>query len=311
MMTESEITPGPPDIGDAALLGAIEAGGTKYVCAVGTNPAEPLLEARFPTGAPEETIAQAVDFFREASAAYGAIRAMGIGTFGPADIEPRSPGYGSILTTPKIGWSGFNVVKGIRDGLDQPIPIVFETDVNAAIIGEAAYGAAKNSKHVAYITVGTGIGGAFLHNGTLIHGRMHPEIGHLIVPDLDSAYGKNTNVCPFHSSCLEGRASGPAVKERWGIPGDKIPNDHVAWELQAKYLAIGCLNLTATWSPDLIILGGGVSRKAGLLDRIRAEFEQLAGAYWSLPPLELYLQTPALDQNAGIIGALELARRVL
>ena len=145
----------------------------------------------------------------------------------------------------------------------------------------------------------------------LKHGRMHPEVGHLVVPDLDAGYGKNTNVCPFHPSCLEGRASGPAVEARWGMPGDEIQDDHPAWELQAKYLAIGCINLTAAWSPDMIILGGGVSRKAGLLDRVRSEFEQLAGAYWSLPPLDVYLQTPALDQKAGIVGALELARRLL
>lgn len=296
---------------DAPLLAAIEAGGTKYVCAVATNPANPLLETRFPTGNPEQTIAQAVAFFQEAAVTYGPIQAMGIGTFGPADVNPSSPAYGSILTTPKQGWTGFNVVTGIRNGLQRPIPILFDTDVNAAVIGEAEFGAGKNLENVAYITVGTGIGGAFLHNGTLLHGRMHTEIGHMLMPDLDAAYGHSTNVCPFHLSCLEGRASGPAVEARWGMPGHQIPEDHPAWELQAKYLAIGCVNLTAVWSPDIIILGGGVSRKPGLIDRVRHEFEQLAGAYWSLPPLDLYLQTPALDQNAGIMGALALARRLL
>ena len=294
-----------------ALLAGIEAGGTKYVCAVATDPTEPLREVRFPTGDPEETIANAVAFFQEASADYGPIRAMGIGTFGPAEIHPRSPGYGSILTTPKRGWSGFNVVNAIRKGLDLPIPVAFDTDVNAAAIAESEFGVAKNAAHVAYITVGTGIGGGFLHDGVIVHGRMHPEIGHLLVPDLDTPFGKDTNVCPFHGSCLEGRASGPAIEERWGLPGNEIPDDHPAWELQAKYLAHGCVDLTAAWSPDLIILGGGVSQKAGLIDRVRREFESLTGSYWSLPPLDLYLQTPALDQRAGIIGALALARRLL
>ena len=305
METETQIDTEPP------LLAGIEAGGTKYVCAVATNPVEPLLEARFPTREPADTMAEAVAFFQEAAQQYGPIRAMGIGTFGPADIQPRSPGYGSILTTPKQGWEGFNVVNALREGIGHPVPIVFETDVNAAVVGEAEYGAARNYRFVAYITVGTGIGAAFLHDGMLVHGRMHPEVGHMIMPDFDSPIGKNTNVCPFHWSCFEGRASGPAIEARWGMKGNEIPDDHDAWNLQAAYLAAGCIDLTAAWSPDLIVLGGGVSQKAGLIDRVRREFEKQAGDYWSLPPLELYLQTPALDQNAGIVGALSLAQRLL
>ncbi|MEM6915100.1 MAG: ROK family protein [Verrucomicrobiota bacterium] len=293
------------------LVGGIEAGGTKYVCAVATSPDEPLLEKRFPTRNPEETIEEAVQFFQEAAKNYGPVRAMGIGTFGPADIHVRSPGYGSILTTPKEGWEGFNVVNAIREGMGAPIPIAFDTDVNAAVVGEAEYGAAKNHRFVAYVTVGTGIGAAYLHDGQLIHGRMHPEVGHMIMPDYDSAVGKNTNICPFHESCLEGRAAGPAIKERWEIPGDQLPEDHEAWDLHAAYLAAGCVNLTAVWSPDLILLGGGVFQKAGLIDRVRREFERLSGGYWNLPPLDLYLQTPALNQHAGIVGALTLAQRLL
>ncbi len=296
---------------DAPLLAAIEAGGTKYVCSVARNPEDPLLEIRFPTRSPEETVAEAVAFFEKASASHGKIDAMGIGTFGPADIDPASPHFGSILTTPKAGWTGYQVIGGIRSGLNQDFPIAFETDVNAAVIGEATYGVAKSCRNVAYVTIGTGIGGAFLHQGTLIHGRMHPEIGHLLVPDLDAAYGRNTNVCPFHSSCLEGRASGPAIEARWGMPGSELPSDHPAWELQAKYLAIGCLNLTAAWSPDMIILGGGVSRKPGLIERVREEFAKLTGGYWSLPRPDSYLQTPGLDQQAGIAGAFVLAQRLL
>lgn len=295
----------------APLLGGIEAGGTKYVCAIATNPAEPLLETRFATEDPEHTLEQAIAFFKEAEKAYGPIRSMGIGTFGPADIDPRSPGYGAILTTPKRGWAGYNVVNRIRDGLQEPIPIAFDTDVNAAVMAEAEFGVGKNCRYVSYITVGTGIGAAYLHDGVVVHGRMHPEVGHMIMPDYDSSFGKDTNVCPFHESCFEGRAAGPAIEARWETPGSEIPDDHEAWDLQAKYLAAGCVNLTAAWSPDVIILGGGVSQKAGLIDRVRSEFEKLAGGYWTLPPLELYLQTPALEQNAGIVGSLCLAQRLL
>ncbi len=293
------------------LLAGIEAGGTKYVCAVAETPEEPLMERRFPTGSPQETVGQVIDFFREAMGNYGPIRAMGIGTFGPADINPRSPGYGGILTTPKEGWAGFNLVNAIREGLDEPVPIAFETDVNAAAIGEAEVGAGKHYRNLCYVTVGTGIGGGFLHDGVALHGRMHPEIGHMAMPNLDVEFGKDTNVCPFHPSCLEGRACGPAIEARWETPADELPEDHPAWDLEAKYLALGALNLTAAWSPDLILIGGGVLQQYGLIDRVRREFETYAGSYWSLPPLDLYLQTPALDQRAGIVGALSLARRLL
>lgn len=293
------------------ILAGIEAGGTKYVCAVARTPAEPLMEIRFPTGAPEETVTHAVAFFRGAMEKYGPIESMGIGTFGPAVIDPRSPGYGGILTTPKEGWSGFNLVNTLRDGLDLPFPIAFETDVNAAAIGEFEVGAGKDHPNLCYITVGTGIGGGFLHEGSPLHGRMHPEIGHMIVPDLDSEFAKSTNVCPFHTSCLEGRASGPAIETRWGSPGSELPDDHPAWDLQAKYLAHGAINLTAAWSPEIILIGGGVLQQIGLIDRVRTEFESLAGNYWSLPPLDSYIQTPTLDQRAGIIGALTLAQSLL
>lgn len=293
------------------LIAGIEAGGTKYVCAVATNPAEPLREIRFPTEEPEKTLNQAVAFFKEASEDFGPIRAMGIGTFGPADIHPKSPGYGSILTTPKQGWAGFNVVKAIREGMGSPIPTVFETDVNAAAIGEAEFGAGKNLRYVGYVTVGTGIGAAFLHDGDLIRGHMHPEVGHMMMPDFDQHFGKATNVCPFHDSCFEGRASGPSIEARWEKPGGELPEDHEAWDLQATYLAAGCINLTATWSPELIILGGGVFQHPGLISKVRREFERLAGDYWNLPSLDVYLKTPGLGQQAGIVGSLALAHRLL
>jgi len=293
------------------LLAAIEAGGTKFVCAVAHDPSTPLREERFPTTSPEETLDLCIAFFQQATHDFGRIHAMGIGTFGPANINPRSPSYGCILTTPKLGWEGFHMIQHLRTGLGQPLPIAFETDVNAAAIGESSYGAAAHCLHVAYVTVGTGIGGGYLHRGIPLHGRMHPEIGHLIVPDLDSAFGTDTCICPFHSSCLEGRASGPAIEARWGSPSAELPADHPAWQLEAQYLAHAALDLTAAWSPDLILIGGGVLQQEGLIAAIREQFFKLANGYWSLPPLEDYLRLPALGQRAGIVGALSLAARLV
>ena len=293
------------------LLAAIEAGGTKYVCAVGYDPQHPLEEVRFPTRAPRETLAEAIDFFKTKANEIGPIEALGIGTFGPAVIDPSSPDYGSILTTPKDGWEGFNVLSAIRSALGYQLPIVFDTDVNAAVLSEATFGAGVGRKHVAYITVGTGIGAAFIHDGKLLHGRLHPEVGHLLIPDFDTAIGKNTNKCRFHTSCFEGRAAGPAIEERWGTPGNLLPEDHQAWNLEAEYLAAGCVTLTAVWSPDIIILGGGVIQKPGLLPKVRNEFKKQSGDYWPLPPLKEYLTMAQLDQEAGIIGALMLAEKAL
>lgn len=293
------------------LLGAIEAGGTKIVCAIAHEPSEPFHQEIFPTTTPEETVAKIVNFFNNAIDEHGPIASLGIGTFGPADIHPRSPGYGAILTTPKQGWSHYNIVQAIREGIDMTLPIVFDTDVNAAAVGEAEYGAGRNHRFIAYITIGTGIGGGFLEDGQILKGRMHPEIGHIPMPDFDAEYGKATNVCPFHKSCFEGRAAGPSLKARWEIPGQDLPPDHVAWDLQAKYVAAGCISLTASWSPDTIIIGGGVSQQSGLMEKIRREFVEQSGDYWALPPLDLYIQTPELEQRAGIVGALCLAQRML
>jgi fructokinase len=294
------------------LLGAIEAGGTKYVCAVAHSPTEILRESRFPTGDdPAEAVTQALAFFAEATKTYGKLASLGIGTFGPAALDPASPNYGSILTTPKPGWSGFPLLSELRKSLGDVLPIAFETDVNAAVIGESRHGAGQGVRHVAYITIGTGIGAAYLHDGTLLKGRMHPEVGHIMVPDYDRAYGKNTQGCGFHESCFEGRASGPAIQARWDVPGSDLPNDHVAWDLQARYLAAGCVTLTATWSPDLILLGGGVAQNPVLIQKVRQEFSRLAGVYWNLPPVEQYLQTAGLDQQAGIVGALCLAEELI
>ncbi|MEM6910025.1 MAG: ROK family protein [Verrucomicrobiota bacterium] len=293
------------------LLAGLEAGGTKMVCAVAQTPEEILRETRIPTTQPEETLSAVAAFFREATQDFGPLASLGIGSFGPANVHARSPGFGEILTTPKEGWTGVNMIQRVQEQLAEPVPIAFDTDVNAAAIGEASFGAGRGHRYVCYVTVGTGIGGGFLMDGQPLHGRMHPEIGHMAMPNLDLEYGKDTNVCPFHLSCLEGRASGTALNTRWGQHGSELPEDHPAWELHARYLSLAAMNLTAAWSPDVILFGGGVFQQAGLIDRIRSTFEKDTGGYWSLPPLDVYLQTPELGQQAGIVGALVMAQRAV
>ncbi len=295
------------------LLGGIEAGGTKYVCAVGHADGTVLEEVRFPTGDdPQKTLSIAAEFFKSTEAKLGKPAAIGIGTFGPARIDAKAADFGSILKTPKPGWSNVNVVEGLRKAMgDVAIPIRFETDVNAAALAEARLGIAIGKENVAYITIGTGIGAGYIHRGELLQGRMHPEVGHLFLPNYDLEFGKDSNVCPFHDDCFEGRASGPAIEKRWGKPGHELPDEHPAWRLEARYMAAGSITLTATWSPDIIIIGGGVSQKEGLIEIIREEFSQLAADYWALPPLDEYLVRPALDQQAGIAGAFLLAEQAL
>ncbi|NNE92296.1 MAG: ROK family protein [Verrucomicrobiales bacterium] len=288
------------------LLGGVEAGGTKFVCAIAREPDQPLVEERFPTTNPDETLARMVGFFRE----NGPVSAIGIGTFGPAELNPDSPEFGRILTTPKAGWAGADLVGALRAEFGDDSPISFETDVNAAAVGEAKFGAGQGKANVCYVTVGTGIGGGFLHERKPIHGRMHPEIGHTVVPDFNAEFEVPNpgSACPFHENCFEGRASGTAMARLWDQPATELPADHPAWKLEAKYLAHGAMNLTAAWSPDVIILGGGVLQQESLIESVRTEFAAIAGDYWdNLPPMTEYLVTPGLGQQAGIVGALCLA----
>ncbi len=293
------------------IFGGVEAGGTKIVCAVAADPEEPFERERFATGEPRETLAAVGAFFREARERFGSLAALGVGTFGPAGVGPGAENFGRILTTPKEGWSGFDFLGTLRSELGEAaLPIAFETDVNAAAVGEAVYGAARGFAQVAYVTIGTGIGGGLLVNGTPMHGRMHPEIGHLLVPGREGAREDSLRgACPFHEDCFEGRASGTAMTKRWGVPGAELGPDHEAWALEAEYLAMGVVNLTAAWSPEIVILGGGVSQAEGLVEAVRERFAVLAGSYWNLPPIEEYIVTPALGQDAGIVGALVLAER--
>jgi fructokinase len=281
----------------ANRVGAIEAGGTKIVCAVGSGP-DDLEEVRFQTTDPQSTIAQIIGFFRGQSD----LGAIGIGTFGPAGINPDQPEtFGRILNTPKPGWTGVDLVTPLRDEFD--LPVHFDTDVNAAALGEGKWGAAAGLHSFTYLTIGTGIGGGSFTGGQIIHGALHPEIGHLRIPR-DPQRDPFEGCCPFHGDCLEGLASGSAINKRWNVPADQLPPDHQAWALEAHYLALALANLTYTVSPQKIILGGGVMEQQQLFPLIREELASQINGYIDLPDVS----PPGLGNRAGILGAIALAQ---
>ncbi len=287
------------------LYGGVEAGGTKFVCAVGDRQGRILAERRFPTTTPEETLSQVVAFFRHASEAYGLkFSAVGVVSFGPADVDPESPNYGEIGATPKEGWEGTNIAAFVHRALR--LPVVFDTDVNGAVWGEARWGAAQGLRTVLYITVGTGVGGGAIVEGNLLHGLRHPEMGHLIVPH-DRVRDPFAGICPFHGDCLEGLASGTALALRWGRPAEDLPSEHPAWSLEAHYLALAVTSYILTLAPQRIIIGGGVMRQPILLPLIRAKVPRLLGGYCPLTPMERYLVPPTLGDRAGVLGAIALA----
>jgi fructokinase len=296
------------------LLGGIEAGGTKFVCAVATSPVDIIREERFPTTSPQETLEKAKHFFlrstQELAKQYGALRAMGIGSFGPLDLDRTSSTYGSITSTPKPGWSGTNILTPFES---LAIPLGFDTDTNGAALGEALYGAGKGLDSVLYITVGTGIGGGIVLNTTPVHGLVHPELGHIPVPRRkDDTFA---GLCPYHRDCLEGMASGPAIEMRWGSPAHEIPQNHPAWDLEAYYLAQGLLSWILTVSPQKIIMGGGVMHQFHLFPRIRRYVKEFLSGYIDRPEIlednETYIVFPEKENKAGITGALALAQQAL
>ena len=286
----------------------IEAGGTKFVCAAGSGPGDLLAETRFPTTTPAATLGAAIEFFQAQRARFGPPRALGIASFGPLDPQPGSPSYGSITSTPKPGWANVSLLGPLQQALG--VPAGFDTDVNAAALGEGRWGAGQGQGNLVYLTVGTGIGGGGLVDGRPIHGLLHPEMGHMRVPH-DRSADPFAGCCPYHGDCLEGLASGPAIEQRWGQPGESLPAGHPAWALEARYLAQGVANLVLTLSPQRIVLGGGVMAQARLFPLIRAEVRRLLNGYirspWLEGRLDEYIVPPGLGTRSGVLGALALA----
>ena len=291
-----------------SLVGAIEAGGTKFVCAIGTDP-QNIEEIRFPTTSPEETIQKAIDFFKAKEIDSGEIQAIGIGTFGPAEVNPKSENFGWITNTPKEKWQQTDLITPIKNAFGD-IPFAFDTDVNAAAWGEGRWGAAQGLDHYVYITVGTGIGGGAVNDGKILHGKNHPEMGHLRIPK-DSSIDPFPGSCPFHGNCLEGLASGTAIKERWNTDPSSLPEDHKAWELESTYLADAILNLTLTLSPERFILGGGVMEQTHLFPMIRTKLNQRLAGYVEIENIDNFVLPPGLGSKSGVLGAIALAQNLI
>jgi fructokinase len=276
-------------------LGGIEAGGSKFLCAAGSGPEDAEI-VEFPTTTPEETMARVVEFFR----ARAPVAAIGIASFGPIDPNPESPTFGYITSTPKRGWRNFDFVGAVGGALG--IPVAFDTDVNAAALAESRWGAARGLRSFLYVTVGTGLGGGALVDGRLLHGRLHPEMGHIRVPH-DRARDPFPGNCPYHGDCLEGLAAGPAIEARWGQPGHLLPDGHAAWAFEAEYLALGIVSWTCTLSPERVVLGGGVMQRQELFPKLRLRVAELLNGY--LEPPEIV--SPELGTRAGVLGAIALA----
>jgi fructokinase len=286
------------------MYGAIEAGGTKFVCAIGAGPGN-LETVRIPTTTPTATIDSALDFFMRRRAE---LQAVGIASFGPVDLNPESWTYGYITSTPKAGWNNCDLAGAIRKRLN--VPVGFDTDVNGAALGEARWGAARGLTDFLYLTVGTGIGGGAMVGGRVLHGLTHPEMGHIRVPH-DRVADPFEGCCPYHKDCLEGLASGPAMEARWGKPAQELPYDHPAFALEAQYLALGLATWVCTLSPQRIILGGGVMQQTRLFAMIRAELPRLLNGYIDAREItecaEQYVVAPGLGTQSGVLGALALA----
>ncbi|TBL71607.1 ROK family protein [Paenibacillus thalictri] len=287
-------------------LGAIEGGGTKFVCGIGTAEGEIVDRVSFPTTTPDETMANVIAYFEDKS-----LEAMGIGSFGPIDPNPGNSTYGYITSTPKPHWGNYNLLGALKERFD--IPMGFDLDVSAAALGEATLGAAKEQSGCLYMTVGTGIGAGLVKNGQIVNGFTSPEMGHILVrrhPE-DTFAG----ACPYHGDCLEGLAAGPAIERRWGAKGFELAPDHKAWQFEAEYLAQAFANLILVLMPEKIIVGGGVSKQLHLFPMIRSRLTELLNGYVVHPKiqeqLDTYIVPPGLGDNAGLTGALILAKQAL
>ncbi|HEU5141283.1 MAG TPA: ROK family protein [Bacillales bacterium] len=282
------------------LYGAIEAGGTKFVCAVGNDHQKVIQKITFPTSTPEETFRQVFEFFDAFS-----LKAIGVGSFGPIDVNSDSPTYGYIKNTPKTAWQNIDFLGPIKNRYE--IPVGWTTDVNAAALGEATKGAGKGLANVLYLTIGTGIGGGAIINGEILEGFGHPEMGHIKVEIHPN--DQFEGLCPFHDHCLEGMASGPTIEARLSKKGYEIDEDNNVWGLLSDYIAQALYHYTVVLCPQIIILGGGVMKNPSLLPKIKNDLLEKLGDYVKPPSIENYLAKPGLGDDAGVVGGLILAEK--
>lgn len=283
------------------LIGGIEAGGTKMVCAVGDENGVIKDRTSFPTRQPEETFADMIAYYKNWD-----IQALGIGCFGPVDLNRQSRTYGYITKTPKPGWGNCDIVGAFKDALG--VPVGFDTDVNGAVLGEVTWGAAKGLDSAIYITIGTGVGVGVYVNGGLLHGLVHPEGGHILLMKhpKDTYEGK----CPFHKTCMEGLAAGPSIEARWGKKAAELADRDEVWELEAYYIAQAITDYILTYSPQKIILWGGVMHQEKLFGMVRKEVQRLLNGYVAhemiTERIDEYIVPPALGEDPGIKGAIKL-----
>ncbi|KSU60326.1 fructokinase [[Bacillus] enclensis] len=285
------------------IIGAIEAGGTKFVCGIGNTDGVISERVSIPTTTPEETMAEVVAFFKDKE-----IEALGVGSFGPVDLDQSSSTYGFITSTPKPHWAQFDLVGELKKHFD--VPVGFDTDVNAAALGESLWGAAKGLDSCLYMTVGTGIGVGALAEGKLVHGLTHPEMGHIMVRrHKDDTFAGR---CPFHVDCLEGMAAGPAIQDRWGKKGHELEGSPEVWEMEAHYLAQAIANYVLILSPKKVIVGGGVMKQKQLYPLVREKVKEILGGYVQheqiLERMDEYIVAPGLGDNAGLAGAIGLVK---
>ena len=283
------------------LLGALEAGGTKMVCAIGDETGKIIDRISIPTETPEITMPKLIDFFKKYELA-----ALGVGTFGPADLNPKSETYGHILATPKLAWKDYDIRGEFERALN--IPVGFDTDVNAAALGEATFGCMQDVDTGIYITIGTGVGVGTMVNRKLLHGMLHPEGGHILLEKNPSDTYKGK--CPFHSNCMEGLAAGPAIEGRYGKKAFDLKDVPEVWELEAEYIAKALVNYILILSPQRIVLGGGVMHQEQLFPLVRKKTVELLNGYMNTKEIEnidSYIIPPSLNDNQGVMGCLRLA----
>lgn len=285
----------------AMKLGALEAGGTKMVCAIGDETGKILEQVSIPTLTPEETMPKIISYFQDKG-----IEALGIAAFGPVDVNPESPNYGRILDTPKLAWKQYPLLGTLKEAL--AVPMKLDTDVNGSCLGEMTYGSAKGLDSVIYITIGTGIGVGIAIGGKLVHGMLHPEAGHILIAP---ATGDEEHcICPYHKNCLEGLAAGPSIEKRWGTKAVNLVDKTEVWELESEYLAQAIMNFILTVSPQRIILGGGVMHQEQLFPLIRKKVQEKMNDYIRTPELadmDHYIVPASLNDDQGILGCIRLA----